>query len=149
MVRKKPLSRRVRELLLAHCGHIGVDDCIDPHDYFRSRRPQSKENKKTLQLCRQVACCLNLVLGDCDDPIVQLMSVVDVIPAPDSSRVLVTLAVDCQSVDFDRDHALARATRQLPRLRNEIARSIHRKRVPNLTLQLDCMPIQEEGRSDE
>ena len=148
MVRKKLLSRRVRESLTAHCGHIGVDDCIDPSEYFQSSRSQSKENKKSLQLCRQVACCLNLVLGDCDDPVMQLMSVIDVIPAPDSSRLLVTLAADCQPIDFDHDHVLARATLQLPRLRNEIAQAIHRKRVPNLTLRLDAASIQREDCGD-
>ena len=138
MVRKQPLSRRMRESLLTHCDQIGADDCVDPSQYFQPNRTQSKQNKKSLQLCRQVACCLNLVLGDCDDPIVQHMSVLSVAPAPDCSRLLVTLAVDRPMADgpLDHDHLLTRVTLQLPRLRHEIARAIHRKRVPNLALQL-------------
>ena len=103
MVRKKSLSRRVRESLSVHCGQLGADDGVDPNEFFKSSSSRTKSNKKSIQLCRQVSCCLSLVLGDCDDPIVQSLSVVEVIPAPNSSRLLVVLAVDELPLEMDRD----------------------------------------------
>ncbi len=149
MVRKKSLSRRVRESLSDHCGQLGADDGVDPNEFFKSSSSQSTCNKKAIQLCRQVRCCLSLVLGDCDDPIVQSLSVVDVILAPDSSRLLVVLAVDEPQLEMDRDQVLARVNLQLPRLRSEIARSIHRKRVPVLILQVVPRQSLTEGERNE
>ena len=148
MVRKNSMSRRTRQSLMAHCGQLGFDDCIDPKEYFQPKTTTSKENKKARQLCRQVDCCLSLVLGDCDDPAVQSMSLVDVSPAPDSSRLLVTLSANTLLSAFDVKYLLARATLQLPRLRCEVARAIHRKRVPVLTLQVVARPGCAEGHRD-
>ena len=149
MVRKKSLSRRVRESLSAHCGQLGADDGVDPNEFFKASSFQTKSNKKAIQLCHQVGCCLSLVMGDCDDPIVQSLSVVNVMPAPDSSRLLVVLEADDAPQAMDRDQVLVRVNLQLPRLRSEVARWIHRKRVPNLIVQVVPRQTLMEGESNE
>ena len=149
MIRRKHRSRVTRESLEAHCGQLGVDDCVDPHDYFRTDRRSSKENRKSLRLCRQVFHCLSMVLADCDDAMMQSLSVADVIPAPDSSRLLVLLDMDRQVTDVTSEQLLARAVAQVPRLRSEIASSIHRKRVPTLALQIVPTSVQTEATGDE
>lgn len=149
MKRKFSLSRRMRESLSAHCDQLNSDDAVDPNEFFKPRYSNAKTNKKAIQLCQQVSCCLGLMLGDCDDPIVQSLMVIDVVPAPDSSRLLVFLAMDESLVEMDLEEVLSRANLQLPRLRSEVARGIHRKRTPMLTLQIVPQQHREEGGRHE
>ena len=116
--------------MLESCGKLHEDDGVDPRTYFKTKRNR-KENRKTKQLCRQVARTVNLCLNDCDDPIVQAMFLVAVQPAPDSSCLL--LHLECDVDDFDFEVAMLAIRQQTARLQFEISRSIHRKRVPNLT----------------
>ena len=92
-----------------------------------------KENRKAKQLCRQVLETLDLVLsGDCRDELLQSLHVVSVVPAPNSSRLLVTVFADLPSELFDHQQILERVDDQMGRLRAEVAASINRKRVPSL-----------------
>ena len=116
--------------MLESCGELHDDDGVDPRNYFKTKRNR-KENRKTHQLCQQVARTVNLCLNDCDDLIVQSMFLVAVQPAPDSSCLL--LHLECDVEDFDFEAALLAIRQQTARLQFEISRSIHRKRVPNLT----------------
>lgn len=128
----KTLSRIQREQLLDHCGQIHDDDCIDPQEYFKPGRQLGKADKKARQLCRQAAHTLDFVLADCDDESMQSLLVASVQPAPDSSRLLVMVEANVPPDQFDRSFLLAGLQSQTPRLRAELARSINRKRVPNL-----------------
>ncbi|QEG20707.1 hypothetical protein [Mariniblastus fucicola] len=129
-MKRKIKTEKLRASMLELCGEINEDDGIDPRTYFKSKRNR-KENRKTKQLCQQVARTLNLCLNDCDDSIVQSMFLVGVVPAPDSSCLLIH--VECDLTDFDPDTALIAIRNQTARLQFEISRAIHRKRVPNLT----------------
>jgi ribosome-binding factor A len=92
-----------------------------------------KESRKAKQLCRQVAQTLDLVLsGDCRDELLQSLHVISVVPAPNSSRLLVTVSADLPVEEFDRQEILESLERQTGRLRAEVAASISRKRVPSL-----------------
>ena len=75
--------------------------------------PQAGLDRKALQLCHQVAETLEEVLAECGDGLLQALRVLDVEPAPDASRLLVTLAVDGlprEELDLGRvhDHLAAR-----------------------------------------
>ena len=86
---------------------------------------------KTMQLCHQVAVTLDEVLAECGDPLLQGLRVLNVKPAPDVSRLMVTLTIDGEPVEalpIVEDH-LARASRHL---RGEVAQAITRKRAPSL-----------------
>lgn len=88
----------------------------------RDRRSDRKQNYKALMLCRQVQRALSLSLTD--------VSVVDVTPAPDCTRLFVHVAIPPQ---VPVQEALARLNETMPALRAEVARAITRKRAPELT----------------
>ena len=92
-----------------------------------------KDDRKARQLCRQVAQTLDCVLsGECSDELLQCLQVISVIPAPNSSRLLVTVMADTGEDEFDSVETASRLSEQTGRLRAEIASSINRKRVPSL-----------------
>ena len=81
---------------------------------MRSPRPRVK-NRKALQLSPQVAETLSKVLGgDCGDKVLRELTVQAVVPAPNSSPLLVTLtpAPDGPDADMVRAH-LERASGRL------------------------------------
>lgn len=142
MKRNKITTRKLRASMLESCGELHEDDGIDPRNYFKTKRNR-KETRKTKQLCQQVARTVNLCLNDCDDPIVQSMFLIGVQPAPDSSCLL--LHLECDVDEFDFDAAMLAIRQQTPRLQFEISRSIHRKRVPNLTFSVCKAGGQNDG----
>ena len=88
------LSKKQREQLLKqHCGVINDDDAIDPRHYFYNKRKHNRKYRKVFQLCRQVNDTLQMVLTDGNEK-VDGLTIVDVVPAPDSRRMLVILGLD-------------------------------------------------------
>ena len=150
----KAISNHQRRRLQEYCGQIHKDDCVDPREYFKPDRQVDKANKKARQLCRQAAHTLEFVLADCDDESMESLFIVSVKPAPDSSRLLVTIGADVPADQLDQNLVRLRLQDQTPRLRAELARSISRKRVPNLIFdvlaksQLDGSASSQEGSSD-
>jgi ribosome-binding factor A len=129
------LDKRTREQLLAHCGDIHDDDGVDPREFFKAGRPQKhkKEDRKARQLCRQVAETLDQVLsGETSDDVLRGLRVIDIAPAPDSSRLLVTLYVDCEPEHFDRQQVEERLACCKGQLRCAIAAAITRRKAPTL-----------------
>lgn len=123
------------EDLSALCGQLRDDDNIDPRRYFREKI--SKKNRKALQVSRQVFETLAYVLSSAPDETLQQLTVVAVTPAPDSSRMLVSIRrgdEDGSLADADVIESLNQCTGWL---RSEIAAAITRKRVPTLIYQID------------
>ncbi len=92
----------------------------------RSRRGQIKD----AQLCRAVRETLSLTLAESLDPRLEAVFVVDVVPAPDVSRLAVRVEAPSELDPDDVHDALERT---VPRLRSEIAAAIQRKKTPGLT----------------
>ena len=96
-----------------------------------------KNDRKTQQLCRQVYRVLAYAIpGDMADPLLQELTLEEVVPAPDASRLLVRLG---------SPQPVAEATcipEQLARvegyLRAQVAGGITRKRAPELTFHVVC-----------
>jgi ribosome-binding factor A len=136
------LSKRERERLLKQvCGTINEDDAIDPRHYFYNKRKHDKKFRKAFQLCRQVADTLHLVINEAH-PALEGVTVVDVVPAPDSRRMLVIVSLDpAEKVESaaDVEKVMACLQASTPRLRAEIARSINRKKTPNLVFEIARM----------
>jgi len=131
------LNKRAREQMLAHCGEIHEDDGIDPRDYFKLSRTGRKENTKARQLSRQVAETIDQVLsGETEDDHLASLGVVSVVPAPDSSRLLVTLHADLPPEAFDRALIVQKLARYQRRLRWEVAAAITRRKTPTLAFQV-------------
>jgi ribosome-binding factor A len=131
------LDKRTRERLLTHCGELHEDDTVDPREFFKTSRPQKKETRKAKQLCRQVAETLDQILsGEASDDVLRGLRVADVRPAPDTSRLLVTLLVDCDPSNFDRTLIEERLAFFKGRLRSEVATAITRRKAPTLVFEI-------------
>jgi ribosome-binding factor A len=108
----------------------------------RSRRPSHFESpdqprrvdRKTLQLCGQVRDTLNYVLtGELDDDVLRNVYVDEVRPTPDASRLLVSVA-PMDAADMGRAELILQKLHIFaPRIRSEVARSIHRRKTPELS----------------
>jgi hypothetical protein len=121
------------------CSQLSPENRVDPRDQLREAT-RKKGSRKTLQLCGQVAEALNYAFASvCNDDVLRPLGVVAVQPAPDESRLLVTVAptLPCP---FDPSQILAHVQQALGKLRLEVAASIHRKRVPGLTFRV--APVQ-------
>lgn len=117
------------------CGQIGPGDGADPR-----LEPKSGETRptgrKSRQLCAQVAESLSLAMAaTAGDDIVAGMTVLAVEPAPDTSRMLVTVAPP-KGEDLDPGEIVARLDQAAPRLRAEVAQSITRRRAPSLAFRV-------------
>jgi ribosome-binding factor A len=88
-------------------------------------------NRKALQLCKQVAETLNLTLAGCADSLLNDLLVVDVRPAPDSTRLLV-LVQSATQTKYSQPDVLQHLERARGLLRQEVARQIHRRKTPDL-----------------
>lgn len=111
----------------------GSPDARDSRPFFRRPRKRGHDIK-TLRLCRQVAEALSLALGSqCADPMLAELEVLAVTPAPDATRLLVTVrpAAPPTAELFERlaaAHGL---------LRSIAAESISRKRAPDLAFRVE------------
>ena len=118
------------------CAQPGPDDGLDPREFFKPVRNR-RDNRKDWQVCRQVFETLNYVLsGDSHDDVLRSLLVCEVVPAPDATRLLVTV----QPLDVDGGTDLAVILQRLQqatgRLRAEVARSISRRKVPELVFRV-------------
>jgi ribosome-binding factor A len=105
----------------------------DPEVFFGEAAPSRKGAFKALQLCKQVERAVSVTLASewLDDALVGAC-VASVDPAPDASRLrVVVLLAPGRDVDAIGP---ARAALQAAgaEFRAEVARSIHRKRVPEV-----------------
>jgi ribosome-binding factor A len=115
----------------ALCSDLGPEDGIDPRDLFRANA-RKKGGRKTLQLCSQVAEALNYAFAAiCNDDVLRELGVLTVQPAPDESRLMVTVGPSL-SGPCDPTQVLAHVQQSLGKLRSEVAAAIHRKKVPEL-----------------
>jgi ribosome-binding factor A len=127
------LDKRTRRQLLAHCDEMRDDDGIDPRDFFRKEPLHKKKHHKLERLCRQVAETLDQVIaGEFADDLLQCLRIVSVMPAPDASRLLVTLHADCNPEVFDRPLLEDRLAACKGRLRCAVAAANTRRKAPSL-----------------
>lgn len=134
LMKRKNLSRKD---MLSACDDIAPEDGLDPRLYFR-KRSETKVKRKALQLCGEVAKTLNQALAwEMSDEVLSSLLVESVVPAPDCSRLLVTLSVPASAATVSPEQIRARLQRASGRLRAEVAAAIHRRRVPELAFQLE------------
>ena len=112
------------------CADIHPDDGADPKEFFRPTKRSKTVDRKTLQLCSQVADTLNLVLsGECADESLQCLQVVEVRPAPDASQLLVLVGPSSVDPAPDPLAVMQRLATANGRLRAEVAGAIVRRRA--------------------
>jgi ribosome-binding factor A len=123
-----------RGLRSPQTGEDGRYDEADPGRFFGETGRSRRGTWKTLQLCKQVERAAAVVLaGECESDVLLGASVAAVEPAPDASRLRVTIVlVPAGDRAAPLAEALAALRRVTVRFREEIARCIHRKRVPEI-----------------
>ncbi len=113
------------------CSERSVEDGRDPR-FDAKFPPRSPANRKALQLCRQVERALALALeGD----LLRDLIVQSVVPAPDSSRMLVTVVYHGPAA-VDTPTILAALSGAHASLRAEVAANIHRRKTPDFTFRV-------------
>jgi ribosome-binding factor A len=92
-------------------------------------------------LCRQALEAVSLALAGADlDERLDRSWVVSVDPAPGAGRLLVSVALPAGSTGTAVEGALQALVEKRPWLRSELARAIHRKRVPDLAFRVVMDP---------
>jgi ribosome-binding factor A len=132
--KKRQRSPNVRR----HAQKLHSDDGVDPQTYFRN--PSGRDDRKDLQLCRQVGRTIEMTLGDFGDDVLSGLLVEAVVPAPNAGQLLVTVRpmfADQTPVG----EILERLERVSGSLRTEITRSINRKKTPRLLFQVVAAPV--------
>src|SRR5712691_2071871 len=132
MARRKYRPRRRFDRPL--CAALGSDDGIDPRDWAKGDRAAVK-NRKALQLCRQVEQTLHLALAGFGDLLLNDLLIVDVIPFPDSTRLLVTVR-SATGTATEPMTILERVRQAAGLLRHEVAAGIHRRKTPDLVFRV-------------
>src|SRR5262245_34341761 len=114
------------------CESRGPDDGIDPKLLFRpeSRR---RDDRGVQRLCSQVRDALTYALADCRDATLQSLRVDAVEPAPDATRLAVTVHVADEAEAVAARERLALAAGML---RTEVAAATRRRRAPELVFRV-------------
>jgi hypothetical protein len=118
----------------------------DVDRFFGDGGRSRKGSWKALQLCKQVERVASLALeGEWVDGALLGAVVASVEPAPDESRlrVVIVLAPDGGKAGFE--HARVALLGLSARLRSEVARWIHRKRVPEIVFDVRLGPEVNRG----
>jgi ribosome-binding factor A len=122
--------------MLSLTSEVRPDDGIDPRELAHKEKPR-KGQRKTRQLCAQIAETIGLVLsGECRDDLLQNLQVVAVDPAPDASQLVVTVRPIPGGEQVDPAVVLARLEAVSDRLRCEVAAAITRKFTPTLVFRV-------------
>lgn len=134
-------SHRERAFHPDACGDNGAVERID---------------RKLAQLCQQAREALTYAFATSTDEVLRELSVASVMPAPDSTRLMVTVYISSpvtievvagaseldqellldRQIERDRDMVLGCLQRARGYLRSEVAASINRKRAPELAFTL-------------
>jgi hypothetical protein len=120
------------------------DEEADPRRFFDETDRSGKRNWKVQQLCKQVERAAAVTLaGECEGDALLGATVAFVKPAPDCSRLMATVVLAPGTSLDDVAEARAALARSAATFREEVARTIHRKRVPEIVFDVR---LSEEAR---
>ena len=111
------------------------DAMEDGAGVFDGAATDARAARKTKQVCKEVLRTLAYALGASGDEEVQQMVVVAVEPAPDATRLMVTICSP-RSTPSDVSRLIARLVALRGPLRAEIAAALQRKRTPELAFRV-------------
>jgi ribosome-binding factor A len=133
MKRRKSSHKQI----LDSCAEMGQDDGVDPRTFFKDL-PAKKTNRKVLQLCREVERTVGWILAyESGDDLLSGLVIESVEPAPDSTRLAVTVLTEAPIDAPARGVILERLQRFKGQLRSEVAKAVCRKRVPDLVFRVN------------
>lgn len=126
-------SHPSRAQLRLSCAQVGPDDGADPRFDVRPANG-ARMNRKSLQLCHEVARVLEQVLTwETGDDRLTDLRIESVVPAPSTARLLVVISAPAGLAVADVLEVLQRRSGQL---RAEVASSVRRRRAPELAFQV-------------
>jgi hypothetical protein len=124
---------------------VRPDEEADPRQFFGETDRSERRNWKVQQLCKQVERAVAVTLaGECEGDALLGAAVAFVEPAPDSSRLMATVVLAPGKGSDDLTAARAALARSARSFREEVARTIHRKRTPEIVF--DVRPSAEVSR---
>jgi len=135
----------VREHRFPRRDEVRQDEEADPRRFFGETDRSEKRTWKVQQLCKQVERAAAVTLaGECEGDALLGAAVAFVEPAPDSSRLMATVVLAPGRGAEDLADARTALARSAASFREEVARTIHRKRVPEIVF--DVRLSEEVGR---
>ena len=138
-------SHRTREHRFPRRGELRPDEEADPRRFFDETDRSGKRNWKVQQLCKQVERAAAVTLaGECEGDALLGAAVAFVEPAPDASRLMAMVVLAPGKSMDDLTEAKTALARSAASFREEVARTIHRKRVPEIVF--DVRLSEEVGR---
>ena len=127
-------KRSSRKALLPLCGDVHPDDGVDPR-YLTPSGGRPVRTGRTASLCKHVRKILSLVFaGDFDDERFADLEVLSVEPARKGARLVVRVRPRLASSDDENLLPLLDSVR--PYLRQEVARTIRRRRAPDFLFEV-------------
>lgn len=138
-MKRKP-HRRQRSC----CARRGEDDGVNPREFFKpDGAHRRRHDRKNRQLCKQVyrTLCTSLA-GGYGHPILQDLCIDSVEPAPDASRLLVTVHLTTLAGRVAVGDVLAQLDRVRGPLRCEVAASLCRRKAPELCYHVTGAPAE-------
>jgi ribosome-binding factor A len=116
---------------------VSPDDEADPGRFFGDGDRCGRGRWKVIQLCKQVERAVAVTLAsECRSDALVGAAVAAVEPAPDSRRLRVTVALAPGKGADDFTRARDDLRRSAAAARQEVGRSIHRKRVPEIVFEV-------------
>jgi ribosome-binding factor A len=141
-------ARKRTDRLSQYRAAADADDGADPREFFRKEGFAERTGRKSHQLCAQVADTLSQIFGgECGDQVLQSLMVLEVVPAPDASQLLVRVGPVTRDLKLGTAEVTAALDRAAGWLRSEIAAAITRKRAPRLVFRF--IPARPEETASE
>lgn len=114
------------------CAEISDEDGVEPR-FLMAKKPRKKSSAKELQLGKEAARILSLVLaGETDNPLLRDLVVLSAWPEGNGQHLCVTVG-HYATAPFEEAQVLEALSRAQGLLRTVLAQSINRKRVPVLS----------------
>ena len=119
-----------------HASEGGFEPSVPAKHRSLRRKSAAPAQWKAQQLCAQVRQVLEMSLAEFgNDPLLESVFLVSVEPAPNASRLCVTVTADSEEGPVDVPAILDALCELRPMLRREISEEINRKKTPMLVFQ--------------
>jgi ribosome-binding factor A len=127
----------MRERGLPRWGEVSAADETDVDRFFGDGEGSRKGSWKVLQLCKQVERAATLALeGEWTSDALPGAAVASVEPAPDAGRLRVVVVLARAGGVDDIERARRALAGLSAGFRSEVARLVHRKRVPEIVFEV-------------
>jgi ribosome-binding factor A len=115
------------------CAEFGAEDGIDPR-YLTDKQGRKKTSRKKLQLCKEAARIISLVLtGETKQPLLRDLQVLSVEPQAEGQQLAVTVGLYASDLQISEAQVLDSLNQVQGLLRSALAHALHRKHTPALT----------------